>query len=329
MTGRQENNLKYLHLIDNKIKGQSKYIQDFPKYLNDMTVASRYTYVGYVVKFMETVGKKETDLRGIDFLSYMSDIQFSNNGQETTSSYRISIYSALKRFSEYLYSIEKVIPEDYMKNIKKPKKKEMQKTIEKRNQSYLNEEELKEYIWNVHNGINGNKTKTNGRWRKRDSAIITLFLTTGMRCSALMKLDMDDIDLKERTITVTDKGEKVQKYSMTEDTVKTINEWLSCRNEMFSNSNAVFITKYRDRMTTNAIADVTKKYAFFINGKEISPHKLRGTYGTMLYRKTHDLYFVQKSLNHSSPVPTQAYIRDEDDKTMEIAADIMGNLVSR
>ena len=81
-------------------------------------------------------------------------------------------------------------------------------------------------------------------------------------------------------------------------------------------------------MSTNAISDVTKKYDVNIKGKCISPHKLRATYGTMLYNKTKDLYFVQKSMGHSSPATTQLYVRDENDRTTEIAANIIEDILN-
>lgn len=79
-------------------------------------------------------------------------------------------------------------------------------------------------------------------------------------------------------------------------------------------------------MSNNAISDVVKKYTVNINGKNITPHKLRATYGTMLYNKTKDIYFVQDCMNHSSASTTALYIRDEDDQSKREAASIMGNL---
>ena len=79
-------------------------------------------------------------------------------------------------------------------------------------------------------------------------------------------------------------------------------------------------------MTENSISDVTKKYAFTIKGKNISPHKLRATYGTMLYNKTKDLYFVQKCMKHSSPKTTEIYIRGEGKENAE-ASEIMSKLL--
>lgn len=325
MIGRQEDNVKYLGLIENAVQYESQYVKGFVDYLSNLAIKSRYSYVTKVIKFLKEINKKEADLEYIDFLSYISNIQYTENGDETTPSYRITVYAALKKFSKFLF-ISKVIPENYMDNIEKPKSGELQKTIVKRESAYLTEEELKEYIYNVNNGITTNDHTPQGRWRNRDKAIISIFLTTGIRCSALMKLDITDIDIKKKTLFVTDKGDKVSSYYVSDETMSIVEKWMDDRSKMFIDSQALFVTKYRKRMTENSISDVTKKYAFTIKEKNISPHKLRATYGTMLYNKTKDLYFVQKCMKHSSPKTTEIYIRGEGKENAE-ASEIMSKLL--
>lgn len=325
MTGRQEDNIRYLELIENAVQYESQYVKGFVNYLSSMAIKSRYSYITKVIKFLKEINKKETDLKYIDFLFYISNIQYTENGEETTPSYRITVYAALKKFSKFLF-ISKVIPENYMENIEKPKSGELQKTIAKRENAYLTESELQEYVYNVNNGITTNNHTPQGRWRNRDKAIISIFLTTGIRCSALMKLDISDIDIEKRTLLVTDKGDKVSSYYMSDDTISIVEKWMDDRSKMFIDGSALFVTKYRKRMTENSISDVTKKYAFTIKGKNISPHKLRATYGTMLYNKTKDLYFVQKCMKHSSPKTTEIYIRGEGKENAE-ASEIMSKLL--
>lgn len=192
---------------------------------------------------------------------------------------------------------------------------------------FLNDEgKLTAQIRKKNNGITTNEHTPQGRWRNRDKAIISIFLTTGIRCSALMKLDITDIDIKKKTLFVTDKGDKVSSYYVSDETMQIVEKWINDRSKMFIDSQALFVTKYRKRMTENSISDVTKKYAFTIKEKNISPHKLRATYGTMLYDKTKDLYFVQKCMKHSSPKTTEIYIRGEGKENAE-ASEIMSKLL--
>ena len=103
MTGRQENNLKYLDLIENTVKDESQYIKGFVDYLSSMAIKTRYNYVKKVIKFLKETKKNESDLEYVDFLSYISNIQYKENGEEITPSYRMTIYSALKKFCKFLF----------------------------------------------------------------------------------------------------------------------------------------------------------------------------------------------------------------------------------
>lgn len=307
MTGRQENNLKYLVLIENTVKDESQCVKGFVNYLSSMAIKTRYNYVKKVIKFLKETKKNESDLEYVDFLSYISNIQYKENGEEITPSYRMTIYSALKKFCKFLF-VSKVIPENYMENIDKPQTRELQRTVIKRRKAFMTEEELKEYIYNVNNGITMNEHSPCGRWRNRDKAIINLFLTTGIRCSALINLDVNDIDFKSKTLYVTDKGSRVSSYHMTEDTASILGKWINDRSKMSIDGQALFITKYRRRMTIDSISGITKKYAMTLDEKNISPHKLRVAYARMLYSKTNDLFFVQKCMGHKSPRTTELYL---------------------
>ena len=88
-----------------------------------------------------------------------------------------------------------------------------------------------------------------------------------------------------------------------------------------------FITKEGKRMQPYAISDVIKKYAYDINGKALSPHKLRATFGTLMYDETGDVYLVQNLMGHSSPKTTEIYIRGTKNKCSQRAAEIISNFI--
>ena len=79
-------------------------------------------------------------------------------------------------------------------------------------------------------------------------------------------------------------------------------------------------------MSTVALNKVVQKYASEIDGKHITPHKLRATYGTQLYNKTGDIYFVQQCMGHSNPKTTELYVREKKQNTKR-ASDIMDKLL--
>lgn len=330
MNGNLDFNNKYLNKISNVIKNSPEYINGYYYYLNDLSITSRYSYINIVINFMKFTNKDVVQLNFDDFLSYLSHIEYKENGEITTSSYKISVYSALKRFCTYLFSSKK-INENYMLNVKRPKSIEFQSTIEKRNAGYLTKNEIKKYLYDVENGVGTRKSMTRQEeWRERDSLIILIFLTTGIRCSALMKLDVNNINTEFKTLTVTDKGSKTKIYNISDEVIRMYYNWIKKRHLLLNgvNEDALFISNQRKRMDQSSIYRIVKKYSKNIKGKNITPHKLRATYGTQLYNSTKDIYFVQECMGHSNPKTTEIYIRDKKNTTQKassIISDIIGN----
>lgn len=331
MSGMQEMTREFLNKINNVLEHEPEYMRSFVNYMTDSSIRTKYNYLNHVCAFMKFVNKEPEDLTFDDFNNYMTEISYKEDGKQTSSSYRINIYSSLKRFSDYLYA-SKRIPENYMLYIKRPKAKESQETIKKREKGYLTEEEITVYLNALDDKSSYNHKQTEP-WIARDKAIILTFLTTGIRNSALRMLDVEDIDLKHKTMMVTDKGEKVRTYDLSDKLCDSIKEWLKWRNELNNTNphgkiktNALFISGEYKRMDIVTVYKLVKKYAKDINGKNITPHKLRATYGTQLYNKTGDIYFVQQCMGHNDPHTTELYVRDKKENTKR-ASEIMDSII--
>lgn len=328
MSGMQEITKKYLDMINITLDERPKYFRGFVNFMNDSSIRTKYNYLNHIVAFMDCVKKDPENLVFDDFNNYMNEISYKEDGTKTSSSYQINIYSSLKKFCYYLF-VSKKISENYMLYIKRPKAKESQETITKRENGYLNEKELKRYIRSVEIGATAPHRVQSSEWDIRDKAIILTFLYTGIRNSALRMIDVQDINLKEKTLIVTDKGEKVRKYDIPDTLCEAIKEWLECRKDIMNGyeSNALFVSLRRKRMNSGTVLHVVKRYADdVIDDKNITPHKLRATYGTQLYNKTGDIYFVQECMGHSNPKVTELYVRDKKENTKR-AGDIMGKLL--
>ncbi len=143
----------------------------------------------------------------------------------------------------------------------------------------------------------------------RDIAIMTLFLGTGIRISELVGLDVSDIDFNQNAFTITRKGgARVILYFS--DEVKTaLLQYLDERNAKASEDEpAFFLSLQNKRITTRAVEKLVKKYcSSVIPLKKITPHKLRSTYGTNLYRETGDIYIVASVLGHKDVNTTKKY----------------------
>ena len=320
MAGKDAYNRKIIKRINNIIANNpdKNYLKGFLAFLSEMSYSSLYTYLTYTVNFLNYINKNIKDIDFDDYTNYMFLLK------DKSPSYQKVSHGALKKFSEYLYVSGKV-EKDYMSFVKRPKAKETQITKDKREKNYLTENEIKEYL----NNVTGYECSIGEEWKARNIVIVYILLTTGMRCSALYKVDIDDIDLKNKTITVTDKGDKVITYYITEELDTYLTEWLDYRKDIVEErERALLISEFKGRMSQSAISRVVEKYGEGIKGKKLSPHKLRATYGTQLYNATKDIIFVQKAMNHSSSRTTELYIRGKRDESKIRAADIMAKLTN-
>ena len=95
--------------------------------------------------------------------------------------------------------------------------------------------------------------------------------------------------------------------------------WLKQRRELLGDNKdekALFISNRRTRMVVRSIENIISKYTSCIEGKHITPHKLRSTCGTNTYRVSGDIYLVSKVLGHKTTAPTRRYAAVLDsDKT--------------
>lgn len=327
MTGIQQYELSYQNKI-NAILDSNPNLRGFYSFMQSVSISTSYIYLCNVASFLKYVNKDVDKLDIDDFSRYLTKIKRNQKGESSTASYRIEVYSALKKYGKYLVASNK-LESNPMDLIERPRFTESQKTISKREVGFLTQEEIKTYIKRVESGVgNSRSIARQSDWKSRDKAIIILFLTTGIRCSALIKIDMGDIDFENRILQVTDKENKVNTYELSKYTIGILSEWIKDRETMLGDieQNALFISNQRSRISQLSVSRIVNKYASDINGKNITPHKLRATYGTQLYNQTRDIYFVQKCMNHSSPQTTERYIRGGEDVTKR-AGNIMESVI--
>lgn len=153
----------------------------------------------------------------------------------------------------------------------------------------------------------------------RDTAILTLFLGTGIRISELVGLNNDDINFNDNSFIVTRKGGSKSILYFDDDVAAALMRYLDYKennSEALQEPNALFLSNNKRRITVRAVENLVHKYAKIISPlKNISPHKLRSTYGTQLYRATGDIYIVADVLGHKDVNTTRkhyAAISDEN-----------------
>ena len=158
----------------------------------------------------------------------------------------------------------------------------------------------------------------------RDLAIVTLLLGTGIRVSELVGLDLHHVDFKNGCITVTRKGGNQMDVYFGEEVEKALLSYLSERRKITpvtGHEEALFLSTQRKRMGVQAVENMVKKYAKEATPhKHITPHKLRSTYGTALYRETGDIYLVADVLGHKDVNTTKIHYAAIDEDRRRMAA---------
>lgn len=284
---------------------EKPYLRSFKVFISP-SLSSRTVlqYLKNINKFMNDVHKPASELTFEDFTNYL------DKNSSSTPSCQINIYSALKKFSSYLAGRE-IISKDHMAQIPRPKFYESTETVNKRANGFLTKSEIDKCLdemW-IH--------EFDLTLRARDRFLLLLLLNTGIRCSAVYKLNTSDIQQTEtgqHFFKVIEKENKINTSYFSDTLEEAYEDWMKYKNRdpVMREQEALFVSRKGTRLAQKTINEVVTKYCS-VNGKHITPHKLRATYASLLYAKTHDVYFVQKAMNHSSPGVTERYIRGKDE----------------
>jgi site-specific recombinase XerD len=153
------------------------------------------------------------------------------------------------------------------------------------------------------------RSESKTQFINRDLAIVTLGVVTGIRVGALVQIDIDDIDFKNNTIHVIEKGGKERYLNFGANTRNILSAWLIDRSTYFSDSesNALFLSQWRQRLTEEGVRKIINKYADGISGKHITPHNLRKSTATNAIKSGADIQTVADMLGHQNIQTTRRY----------------------
>ena len=140
---------------------------------------------------------------------------------------------------------------------------------------------------------------------------MTLLLGTGIRVSECVGLDITDVDFRNNGIKVHRKGGAEVVVYFGDEVRTALLNYLEERNTIEAvegSTNALFLSLQKKRIGVRAVENLVKKYSKLITTmKNITPHKLRSTYGTSLYRETGDIYLVADVLGHKDVNTTKKH----------------------
>lgn len=158
----------------------------------------------------------------------------------------------------------------------------------------------------------------------RDVALLTLLLGTGIRVSECVGLDIKDIDFDVDGIKIRRKGGYEAVIYFGEEVETALIDYLEDRDHIVpceGHENALFLSLQNKRISVRSVENLVKKYASRVTTlKKITPHKLRSTYGTSLYRETNDIYLVADVLGHKDVNTTRKHYAAQADERRRSAA---------
>ncbi|MGA2188137.1 MAG: tyrosine recombinase XerC [Steroidobacteraceae bacterium] len=142
----------------------------------------------------------------------------------------------------------------------------------------------------------------------RDKAIMELFYSSGLRLSELVNLDLQAIDLKDRTVRVDGKGSKTRILPVGRFAVAALDKWLLERESLPRAGSAVFVGRTGRRLTPRAVQLRVTGWARRMGlAVHMHPHMFRHSFASHLLESSSDLRGVQELLGHSDISTTQIY----------------------
>ncbi len=243
---------------------------------------------------LDTVKKITLD----DIHAFISYLMHEYHSKSTTRARKIS---TIRIFFKYLSRKAKLIDTNPAQDLETPK-------LDKRLPKYLSLDDSKRLLAATSNEDNRNS--------ERDYAIITLFLNCGMRLSELVGININDINFKERRLTVIGKGNKERTIYLNNSCIKAINDYIKVRpKEAIKRDNkysekALFLSERRSRISNRTVENVVKNklQVAGLDTKKYSVHKLRHTAATLMYQYGKvDIRALQELLGHESISTTEIY----------------------
>ena len=253
------------------------------------------------------------DINIQDMYSYISYLDNELNDNSSTRSRKIS---ALRSFYKYLHQEIEIIDNNITEKLRNPK-------IQKRQPVYLTLSETELLLDTI------NKEK-NEFLKNRDLAIVFTFLTTGMRLSELVSVDLKDI--KDDHFSIVGKGNKERTIYLTKNCIDLIDNYIMIRKNYLKEIkvDALFISTRKNRISNRAVQSTVEKYlkkAGF-DTRVYSTHKLRHTAATLMYKYGNvDIRALKDVLGHESVSTTQIYTHlDDEDLKNAVNKNPLSNL---
>lgn len=324
MSGRQEKEKIAREKMEERLNDLPEIFFAFYSWMDarEKSYTTMQNYINHVVEFMNfcTNGKNDKEfykkVTDDQIERYMYFIRRKNiNGKEVEvgDSARASKWSSINTFFKFL-SQKKYITNNPMLLTERPRIRT------KNTVTYMTKEEIESVFKRI-------TKEARPMVKNRDFCIVAMGLGTGLRVSAIVNINVEDIDFVTNTIKVIEKGRKVREIKFAENLRNLLLVWLKDRELFFDGEKdgPLFISQKKNRLSVDSVEELVKKYTNHLP-KKITPHKLRSSAAMNLYGAGVDILTIASVLGHENITTTQRYTRayDEDKKK---ATSILDNLI--
>ena len=223
-------------------------------------------------------------------------------------------WSAIKKFFTFLNDLG-FIDNNPVEGTKRPKVKTNNEV------TFLEEDEINKLFKNI-------KEKSTERLLNRDLCIFSLFISTGLRKSALVQINVEDVNFKTNTITVIEKGRKERSIGFGENMRQLLLNWIQDRRDYFDvgERGPLFVSQWNNRMSTKNVEMLLAKYINGVTDKHITVHKLRATAATQMGAHDVPVQVIKEILGHNNVNTTMRYVAALDKQKQE-AINILDGIV--
>lgn len=268
----------------------------------------------YPITILDDISREDIE-EYMDYITY-----YQKEGKDITNEERGKKrkLSALKSFYNYYYKAE-IIKTNPAALVSLPK-------IHEKEIIRLDADEVATLLDNVEDGdkLTKKELQFHEKTKIRDVALMTLLLGTGIRVSECVGLDINDVDFKNNGIKIRRKGGYETVVYFGSEVENALLDYIIERKKIIpqnGHEQALFLSLQNRRISVRAVENLVKKYAHTVTTlKKITPHKLRSTYGTSLYKETGDIYLVADVLGHKDVNTTRKHYAAIEDDRRRLAA---------
>ena len=273
-----------------------KHIEDFLEHLRvernlAINTLKSYRYdLGVFVRFWDSLPESEQ--------KYLTPRQIIERYLVNLFYNKIDKSSIARKFSCFK-SLERFLKKDGIElelKLTRPK-------LDKKLPIYLSVEEINHLLDSV------KESDLPSRYPIRDKTMLEIMYATGVRCSELTNIKLNDIDSVNKTIRIIGKGNRERIVLFGDKAYKRLQEYLvKERNTIDANAEYLFLNHNGQQITNRSVQKIFETFRKFLKiERKITPHKIRHSFATHMLNQGVGLRVVQELLGHKTISSTEKY----------------------